>query len=111
MGYDLLIFRNVFVNIKDVESSTTLIGNDKNPIIKEHVDSLRGWDVSEIVQQYITNDTQELGADEIIELYQSVCESKDEEADKSLIEILQTDYDQHTHYEDGGVFYELHQSY
>jgi hypothetical protein len=111
MGYDLFISRKVFVDDKNIDLSAYTKTKGKTLIISENFIELRGWDVSEIVNHYISNDTQELEADEIIELYSKVCESRGQEPDKSLIEILQTDYDQHCHLEDGGVFYELHQSY
>jgi hypothetical protein len=104
MGYDLLIFRNVFVNIKDVESSTTLIGNDKNPIIKEHVDSLRGWDVSEVVNNYIENNTQEISIEDLISIYED-CGIEPYEKLKNQLEI---DSENEGAF---GVYYEVSQSY
>jgi hypothetical protein len=111
MGYDLFICRKIFIKDSSVNLSEYLKTKGKTLIVSENFLEFRGWDVSEIVNQYITEDTQELSPDEIIELYNKICEVKNEEADKSIIDILATDYEEHSHYEDGGVFYELQQSY
>jgi len=111
MGYDLYISRKVFVKNDSVDLSGYTKTKGQTLIVSENLLNLSGWDVSEVAREYISNDTEELGADEIIELYQEVCELKGQDPDKSIIDILSTDYEEHTHYEDGGVFYELSQSY
>ena len=111
MGYDLFICRKIFVKKSNVDLSEYLKTKSETLVVSESFLEFSGWDVSEIVNQYITENTQELSPDEIIELYHLICEVKNQEPDKSIIDILATDYEEHLHYDDGGVFYELHQSY
>lgn len=111
MGYDLLIHRNVFVDRSNVSSLPHLKSDSDKVVISELLLSLRGWDVSEVVQGYLDQDKEELSADELIKLYRDCCYVQDEEVNEEIIRLLETDYQDHTHYEDGGVFYELTQSY
>jgi hypothetical protein len=111
MGYDLFISRKIFVKDSNVDLSAYTKTKGKTLIVSENFLEFRGWDVSEIAQKYVTENTQELMADELIELYHELCQVTGQDPDKSIIDIMSTDYEQHTHYEDGGVFYELIQSY
>ena len=111
MGYDLFIHRNVFVDRSNVSSLPHLKSDSNKVVISELLLSLRGWEVSQVVQDYLDSDKQELSVDELIKLYQDCCYVQDVKVDQNIIELLQTDYEQHTHWEDGGVFYELTQSY
>jgi hypothetical protein len=101
MGYNLHIMRNVFISREEAKNLPQLKCDDKRIIVSERFDSLRGWEVSEVVNQYISESTEEVSIETLKDIY----EECDAELDPKLLEILNQDE------EDADVYYELSQSY
>jgi hypothetical protein len=111
MGYDLYINRKVFVDTDKVNLSTYTKGNTKHLIVSELFINLNGWDLSDVVQEYVNENTQELEIEDIISLYKQICKLRKEKPNKSIIDILKYDLKHNVHYNDGGVCYEVIQSF
>lgn len=104
MGYDLHIWRNVFITREEVKNLPQLKGKHKTVIVKDSFDDLGGWEVAEVVNQYISENTEEVSIETLKEIY----EQCGIEIDANLLEILNEDEENEGV---GGVYYELSQSY
>jgi peroxiredoxin family protein len=101
MGYDLHIWRNVFITREDAKNLPQLKGKNKMVVVSELFDSLNGWEVSEVVNEYISDNKEEVSIETLKDIYKS-CKIK---ISSDLLEILNQDE------ENADVYYELSQSY